>query len=213
MTFMFIYFYKNMENIQETHDNTVEERIPEKHQEEFKELTEDEVREMLRRKFATEPDKSEYLLNTLLLLCFLLVYYQEGAFPSDLFWSFLRIGTDYHNINRLSKYFNDDIINIIHKISKKIPERVNPIAYLDNYIISRFPKVDKTKLKLFPKRSFTQRNIRKSLEQINLPDNEQNAFLENDEIEAPQKIIINRARKKKITQNRINKRNIFNSKK
>lgn len=180
--------------------------LPERKQEEFKELTEEEVKLLRKRERALEHDTFVYLIDAFLISTLLKSIYEGGRInPEDIF-KVLNSIIYTHGYSKMSRVFEEDIGSYINKLMDKLPKALNPRPLLQNLILKFIDKDELMKNKKIPPTSYSMKN-----NHILLASGEYGV---NEDLESPQKIIIYRARKKKIPAQKIlNKRNLFNNKK
>ena len=179
--------------------------LPERKQEEFKELTEEEVKLLHKKERAMELDIVPYLFDTVMISTLLKEYYDHGIIIPEDVLKVLNAMIYIHGYSKMSRFYEDDIGSYMFKIIDKIiPKGLDPRPYLMRKII-QIIGVDKLE-KQSPKRTYTLNN-----NHVLMSSHE----YQGEESELPQKITIYRAKKKnKIpSQKRNNKRTLFNNKK
>ena len=178
--------------------------LPERKQEEFKELTEEEVKLLRKKERAMELDIIPYLFDTVMISTLLKSIYDTGTIIPEAVLRILNAMFYIHGYSKMSKFYEEDVGSYMLKlIDKIIPKGLDTRLSLARKAIQIIGE-DKFKNNL-PQRTYTLKN-----NHILMSSNE----YQGDESEVPQKIIIYRAKKKKIpAQKIINKRIIFNNKK
>lgn len=172
-------------------------KLPEPHKEEFKELTEEEVTKLHKLENMNHKDiidKFIYLINAGLIGDLLKSTYESGNI--NLFNTYMSICTMIilNRVNKLSKYYMDDIYKYASKLINKLPQSLNPFVYTAKFLKS---KGFGDNIKRIPKRSYMHRNNHLLVDISN-----SSMYPGDDEVEIPRKIIINRGRKKNIKSKR-----------
>lgn len=190
--------------------------MPEKHQDalkhgsrisdargEYKELTEEEVKLLRKKERASEHDNILYLFDTIMISLLLKSIHDTGRVIPEIVFNILNAVLYTHGMSKMSRFYEDDMTsylkNFFYKIIHKGYDPKPLLRKIAPLIQDRLNKIDITP------RSFTSNKNHVLISSNEFPG---------EESDTPQKIIIYRSRKNKISaQKRTNKRNILKNNK